>query len=251
MIHLILLCATIVFTIHSSEAPLFNTPDLGKTHFILGLPTPAQEDSKKAEPIVCNANDLASLLACVDGSYKQAFFSPDDDLESLLIKLINAEERSIRVAVFSFTNGDIAQALILAHKRGISVEIITDISCLRDKFNKIDTLKKAGIKIWIYNPRNTGMLNNIMHNKFVLFEKNVGGKSLLWTGSFNFTKSAKINNQENIIIVDEMRLIERYSKQYSLLKQRLKGKDATKLAHKKSTRALAHGRKKKSAAVLA
>ena len=254
MIRLLLIFAISIFTIHCSENPLFNAPELGKTHFILGLPAPTSEaasaQSKKAEPAVCAANDLQSLLACVDGSYKQAFFSPDDDLETILIKLINAEERSIRVAVFSFTNGDIANALILAHQRGIPVEIITDISCLKDKFNKIDTLKKAGIKIWIYNPKNTGMLNNIMHNKFVLFEKNVGGKSLLWTGSFNFTKSAKINNQENIIIVDEMRLIDRYSKQYALLKQRLKGKSALKLAHKKKQTVIAKGRKKKQVTVI-
>lgn len=251
MLRVLFFLVTLISITHASEAPFFNTPDLGKTHFIVGLPiTPSPAPSKKIDKEVCVANDLQSLLACIDGSYKQAFFSPDDDLESILIKLINAEERSIRVAVFSFTNGDIAQALIAAHERGIPVEIITDISCLRDKFNKIETLKNAGIKVWIYNPNHTGILNNIMHNKFVLFEKNVGGKSLLWTGSFNFTKSAKINNQENVIIVDEMRLIERYTKQFALLKQRLKGKSGTKLAHKKKQTVVAKGRKKKQAAVV-
>ncbi len=207
----------------------FNAPDLGKTHFIVGMP--ASDDTK--EPVViCQADDLTALLRCVDGSFKQAFFAPDDDLEDLLIQLIAVEQLSIKAAVFSFTNGDIAQALISAHKRGIEIEVITDISCLKDRYNKIDVLKKAGIKIFIYNPKNTSMLNNIMHNKFVLFGKNVGNKSLLWTGSFNFTKSAKINNQENIIIVDEMHLIERYRKQFAILKQRLKGKESLKLAQR-------------------
>lgn len=230
--------------------PEFDAPELGKTHFILGLPL-AKEPVKKAEPIVCVAHDGPSLLACVDGHFKKAFFSPDDDLETILIQLINAEQQSIKIAVFSFTNGDIANALLAAHKRGIEVEIITDISCLKDKFNKIDLLKKGGIKIFIYNPRNTTMLNNIMHNKFVLFSKNVNGKALLWTGSFNFTKSARINNQENVIIIDEKNLIERYQNQYALLKQRLKGKETTKLASKKNSRTLAQGRKKKKSLVIA
>jgi mitochondrial cardiolipin hydrolase len=211
------------------SAPPFNAPDLGKTHFIVGMP--AAEDKKVDQAVVmCQADDLTALLRCVDGSFKQAFFSPDDDLENLLIQLITVEQHSIKAAVFSFTNGDIAKALIHAHRRGIDIEIVTDISCLKDKFNKIDLLKKAGIKIFVYNPRNTSIFNNIMHNKFVLFGKNVANKSLLWTGSFNFTKSAKINNQENIIIVDEMHLIERYRKQFALLKQRLKGKESLKLA---------------------
>ena len=250
MKRLIILSGILFFAHCFSIVPEFNAPELGKTHFIMGLAIAPQEPLKKDKLTVCEAHDLASLLKCIDGSYKQAFFSPDDDLEKILIKLINAELRSIRVAVFSFTNGDIAQALIAAYKRGIPVEIITDITCLKDKFNKIDLLKKAGIKVFVYNPRNVSMLNNIMHNKFVLFEKNVGGKSLLWTGSFNFTKSAKINNQENVIIVDEMRFIERYSKQFALLKQRLKGKDPVKIAHK-NKRLLAKAKKARKAALMA
>ena len=228
------------------STPSFNAPDLGKTHFIVGLPV---ADTKKEAVAICQADDLTALLKCIDGSYKQAFFSPDDDLEDLLIQLIKAEQLSIKAAVFSFTNGDIARALIQAHQRGIEVEIVTDISCVKDKFNKVDLLKKAGIKIFVYNPKNSSFFNNIMHNKFVVFGKNVGGKSLLWTGSFNFTKSAKINNQENIIVVDEIHLIERYRKQFAILKQRLKGKESIKLAHKKNKTILARGAKREASMV--
>ena len=64
-----------------------------------------------------------------------------------------------------------------------------------------------------------------MHNKFILFGKNVGGKSLFWTGSFNFTKSAKMNNQENVVILDEIQLIDRYNKQFAVLKERIYKKE--------------------------
>ncbi len=252
MKHLLLLLMSLFFRPLWAEAPLFNAPDLGKTHFIVGLP--ADQTSKQKEVTVCQASGLASLLQCADGGYKQAFFSPDDDLEDILIQLISAEQLSIKAAIFCFTNGDIAQALIDAHRRGVEIEIITDISCLKDKFNKIEMLKKSGIKIYVYNPKNTSILNNIMHNKFVLFGKNVGNKSLLWTGSFNFTKSAKINNQENIIILDEMHLIDRYGKQFAILKQRLKGKDSVKLAQKNKNnemRLLASNRRVKKSRIVA
>lgn len=241
----ILIYHIFAFTIYCAVAP-FNAPDLGKTHFIVGLPIEAKKDESVT---VCHVDDLTGLLRCGDGSYKQAFFSPDDDLESLLIQLINAEQLSIKTAVFSFTNGDIASALISAHQRGVEIEIVTDISCLKDRFNKIDILKKAGIKIFVYNPRNLSIFNNIMHNKFVLFGKNVGGKSLLWTGSFNFTKSAKMNNQENIIVMDEINLIERYRKQFAILKQRLKGKDSLKVAHKKNQTTFTRGAKREASMV--
>ena len=164
---------------------------------------------------------------------KQAFFSPDDDVQGLLIDLIKNEQKSIKAAVFSFTDGDVAQALLDARKRNVTVEIVTDISAARDKFNKIEMLQKNKVPVHVYNPKTITVLNNIMHNKFVLFGKNVGGKSLLWTGSFNFTKSAHKQNQENVIVLDERHLIERYDKQFAVLKERAGKKSSVKLAQKK------------------
>lgn len=244
---LLLLILISIFLPISCNAPTFNAPELGKTHFIVGLPI----EEKKESIVICQADDLNGLLHCEDGSYMQAFFSPDDDLESLLVQLINAEQLSIKAAIFSFTNGDIAQALVNAYRRGVEIEIVTDICCLKDKFNKIEMLKKAGIKILIYNPRNTSIFNNIMHNKFVLFAKNIGGKALLWTGSFNFTKSAKMYNQENIIVVDEIYLIEKYRKQFVILKQRVRGKESLKMAQKKTKTILARGTKRETSLVRA
>ena len=212
------------------SSPLFNDPELGKTHFIVGLP-PEQMIVKEKE--VCQETELPGLLRCKDGSFKQALFSPDDNLQKMLVQLIDYEKEYILIAVFSFTDSVIANALINAKKRGVQVEIVTDISCVRDRFNKIDFLKENGIKVYIYNPRNMTVLNNIMHHKFVIFGKNIDGKPLLWTGSFNFTKSAQMNNQENVLIVDERHLIERYQKQFAILKERVARKVPQKLAHQK------------------
>lgn len=213
-----------------SAAPSFNDPDLGKTHFIVGLP-PAQMVAKDKE--ICTETEIPGLLHCKDGSFKQALFSPDDNLQEILVQLIDREKEYILIAIFSFTDSIIANALVEAKKRGVQVEIVTDISCTRDKFSKIDFLKENGIKVYVYNPRNVTILNNIMHNKFVLFGKNIENKPLLWTGSFNFTKSAQLNNQENILILDELSLIERYRKQFAILKERVARKVPQKLAHQK------------------
>lgn len=213
-----------------SSVPIFNDPNLGKTHFIVGLPP--EQVAQKENPS-CIATAVPGILQCIDGSFKRALFSPEDDVQKTLIELIGQEREYILVAVFSFTDGTIAQALIDAKKRGVTVEVITDISCTRDKFSKIGFLKENGIKIFVYNPKNISILNDIMHHKFVLFGKNIENKQLLWTGSFNFTKSANINNQENILILDELSLIERYRKQFALLKEKIIQKEPQKLAGKK------------------
>lgn len=227
----VILCSLIFSLIEAKNLsiPIFDDPTLGKTHFIVGLP-PEKIAKKDA---VCVPTDVPGLLQCKDGSFKHALFSPQDDVQKILLELIGQEKDYILVAVFSFTDGAIAQALIDAKKRGVTVEVITDISCTRDKFTKIGFLKDHGIKVYVYNPKNISILNDIMHHKFVLFGKNIQNKQLLWTGSFNFTKSANVNNQENILILDELPLIERYRKQFALLKEKIIQKEPQKLAGKK------------------
>lgn len=204
------------FFMLGGDIPLFNNPELGKTHFIIGFP-----EAKSERPVApMPQGNLHERLIDQDGKCIHAFFSPDDDLASLMIELIYAEQKSIALALFSFTDGTIAQALMNAYDRGIKITLVVDGSAVRDKFSKINLLKKHGITVFVYEPHEITILNNIMHNKFVLFEKNVGGKSLLWTGSYNFTKSASKNNQENILLLDTMKLIERYRQQFLTLKQR-------------------------------
>ena len=210
----------------------------GKTHFIIGHPTQTLDETppqKSIEPSdntdqdidkdkashVCDISNLATFLTCNDGHFKKAFFSPDDNLENILVNLINQEQEAITIAVFSFTSGVVAHALLKAKERGVHIEIITDSSCLKDRFNKIELLQQKGIKILVYKPSGTTLLSDIMHNKFVIFKKNVNNKKILWTGSYNFTKSAQLKNQENVIIIDEEHIIERYIKQFDIIKIRV------------------------------
>ena len=49
----------------------------------------------------------------------------------MLVQLIE-HEKNILIAVFSFTDSVIANALVDAKKRGVQVEVVTDISCARN-----------------------------------------------------------------------------------------------------------------------
>ena len=185
------------------------------------------------EKAQCTIDTVTGILTCPGGGIKQALFSPDDNLESVLISLIDNEQHSLKVAVFSFTNGNIAQALLRALDRGVTLELVIDASCLKDRFNKIELLQAKGINPYIYRPSATTLLSDIMHNKFVIFGENIGGKQILWTGSFNFTKSAQLKNQENVIVLDEKYLIEKYEKQFEVIKKRVAQSQNQKMARVK------------------
>jgi len=155
-----------------------------------------------------------------------AYFSPDDNLQQLLCDYINQEKEGIDVAIFSFTHKKIAEALMHAHKNGIKVRIITDPSSAHDRFSKIYLLQECGIPIYLYNLHYTekvaGTFSNIMHNKFVVFKNNNHKKAYVWTGSFNFTKSAALSNQENVLVIEHAHIIKKYSDQFERLLTRCK-----------------------------
>lgn len=180
----------------------------GKTHFILGCPATRSFDTSKNQ----DAPKQQHPTQC------RAYFSPHDNIKQHLIDLITHEKQSIKVSVYTFTDKEIAAALIEAQKRGVAVEVITDGSASKDKFSKIAYLNQAGIRVCVYEPKEEGLINNIMHHKFVLFGKNKDDKPLLWTGSYNFTKSANIKNQENVVVLDDPHIVDQYLKQFERLK---------------------------------
>jgi len=202
-------------------------PDnFGKTNFIVGAPTTQLLQSKKEQPSTAPviADDGSFNLVC-DGCVKQIFFAPDDMVQKVLLHLINHEQSSISLAAFAFTDKDVALALLEARDRGVHIELIVDPGCMRDRFGKIPMLEQKGLDIFIYNPNYKkdavkSFLISIMHHKFIIFEKNIANKKLLWTGSFNFTRSAYRHNQENVLLLDDLIIIKKYEDQFKVLKER-------------------------------
>lgn len=210
-----------------------NVPaDFGKKHFIVGYPAQEMEKSKteSAEQPAVNddqvdqkQDDLAHEgpygLVC-QGHVKQVFFSPDDKVQEALVYLIEHEKKSIKAAVFVFTDAAIAKALLAAHERGVRIELVVDSTGLRDRFNRIKVLQEQGIPVFVYNTISDSSLSGYMHNKFVLFAHNLLERPVVWTGSCNFTRAAHEKNQENAVLLDESWIIAKYARQFERLKKR-------------------------------
>lgn len=172
------------------------------------------------------AHDPASyaqkMLLASGSVVKRALFSPDDDIKTVLIGLIEQEKKHIALAVFTLTDKDVAQALIDAHDRGVVIELVTDRSTMVSDYSKIPLLSKSGVIIYSY-PKMKDIdkaHQSLMHNKFILFYSSLQGKMLLWTGSFNLSRAASYSNQENVIVLDDSTLAATYAQRFSFLKER-------------------------------
>lgn len=161
------------------------------------------------------------LLSRPDGRIKKVLFSPDDNAEFVLRGLFQEAHRSIKIAAFALTSKVIADEIIAARKRGVHVEIVADGEASDNEYSKIGLLKKERIPIYLFRPKKTTRdWRALMHNKFIIFEYTIGARPLIWTGSFNFTRSANERNQENVIILDDAEIVASYKNHYEELKNR-------------------------------
>ena len=231
---LIFLCAAIILSIGAhvyssdlqvksstpqsrrSRTSVFEVPiSFGKTHFIVGL--------SKEEAAAFRSADTQFSVTEDNCTIDEVYFSPDDDLQQKLIAYINNEKKGIWLAIFSFTDRHIAEALIRARERGVDVQLIADPGFMNDRYTKIDWLFERGVPVFVYDPKrsrnNLSTMSNIMHHKFVIFLQNVDDRPLVWTGSFNFTKSARLSNQENAVVLSSNRIVKRYMEKFEQLKK--------------------------------
>lgn len=144
----------------------------------------------------------------------QVYFSPDDSVAQKLVALIEQEKESLCVAAYAFSHGKIAQALIDAKDRGVKVEVIVDPYTLSFP-TQMKKMHKAGIDIWVWDPPVKGNKRPpLMHDKFCLF-----GEKAVWTGSFNFTYTADVANQENALLIQDEKIAKVFKKQFQKIKE--------------------------------
>jgi phosphatidylserine/phosphatidylglycerophosphate/cardiolipin synthase-like enzyme len=153
----------------------------------------------------------------------EVFFSPNDDIETKLIDKIKLAKKRVYAAIYMLTDKDVAQALVDAKKRGLDVQVITDISCFESRFGKMKLLEENGILVFVFKPNGpkNKYQNELMHNKFALID------NIFCTGSYNWTISANKRNHENIMFVDdentqqkeEEMSLQKYEKKFEELKK--------------------------------
>jgi len=142
----------------------------------------------------------SSAFAVSNSPYFVCFTPPHKQCGHFISNHINQAKESIYVQAYGFTHTEIIDSLIEATKRGVKVEIILDSSNFSaKKLVLIEELKKLGIKI------HKATVSGIAHNKIMIIDK----KKVI-TGSFNFTESADKRNAENVLVVVDKKLANKY-----------------------------------------
>jgi cardiolipin hydrolase len=135
-----------------------------------------------------------------------AVFSPGDGPRIRIQSLLDSARERVDICVFTITDDRVSKAIGRAHQRGVAVRVITDDDKSEDLGSDIVKLARLGV------PVRRDKTDAHMHHKFALFD----AKTLL-NGSYNWTRAAARENEENVLITDDSRLVGAFLREFEAL----------------------------------
>lgn len=124
--------------------------------------------------------------------------------DEALAQAIDQAQSSVDVAIYELDLSTISNALIRAHKRGVTIRVVTESDNMDTLDTKIPALKAAGIPV--IGDRREGL----MHNKFTVIDHQD-----VWSGSMNYTTNDAYRNDNNLIRIRSARLAEDYTTEFN------------------------------------
>jgi phosphatidylserine/phosphatidylglycerophosphate/cardiolipin synthase-like enzyme len=121
--------------------------------------------------------------------------------DASLAAAIDQAQLSIDAALYDLNLWSIRDALLAAHRRGVSVRIVAE----SDNLDRPEFQALLGAGIPILGDRGQAL----MHNKFVV----VDGYQV-WTGSMNLTLNGAYHNNNNLVRISSTRLAENYTVEF-------------------------------------
>lgn len=144
--------------------------------------------------------------ASVDGMELNAYFAPEDDVEKIIFRHIKDARKSVYFMYFSFTSDDLGELMIEKYKSGVKVAGIFEKRGANSEYSEYTKMKIEGLPVQLDSNR------DIMHHKVLVID---GVKVI--TGSYNLSRNANNQNDENIIIINSVEIAALFIEEFNRL----------------------------------
>ena len=152
----------------------------------------------------------------IDGVNVENYFSPVDHVTDKLVAYVQGAKRSIRFMIFTYTSADLSNAMIARYQAGVNIQgVIEDRGASN---GALVPLLCAKVPVKVDGNKYT------MHHKVIVIDE-----STVITGSFNFTKSADQENDDNVLVIHSADLARQYLQEYDRIWSLAKDPDPTKI----------------------
>lgn len=148
-------------------------------------------------------------VVIINGTRVENYFCPDDWCSDKVLKTLALANKSIHFMIYSFTDNSIGDLLVQKHNEGVDVSGVLDNSQNKNTdYSQYKKLLAAGINVSLY-----GTSKMLLHSKVFIIDSKI-----VITGSYNPTKSADTENDENIVIIYSPQIAEQYEKKLEEIK---------------------------------
>jgi phosphatidylserine/phosphatidylglycerophosphate/cardiolipin synthase-like enzyme len=135
-------------------------------------------------------SDVAAQSVVIDGTPIQVYFSPEDDAMQYLIPVVQSAQKSIRFMAFSFTDTNLGKAVLDRFKHGVDAAGVFETRGSESSPSQLPYLFCNKVPV-----RQDGNSSSYHHKVFVI------DSETLIVGSFNFSKNANTDNNENVLVI--------------------------------------------------
>jgi phosphatidylserine/phosphatidylglycerophosphate/cardiolipin synthase-like enzyme len=134
----------------------------------------------------------------------ETYFSPEDLVAGHILAIIQNANESIYFLAYSFTADDLGAAIRQRAAEGLPVAgVMEDGQINSNQGSEYDSFLQAGMDV--RRDGNDGQ----MHDKVIIIDR-----SIVITGSYNFTASAAEQNDENVVIIHDPAIASQYMEEF-------------------------------------
>ncbi len=159
----------------------------------------------------------------IDGKRVELYFTPSDDAQTEQIATIRSADYELYFAILSFTRNNVAYAMVDEHNEGTYVAGIID-----DDYNPLGEGSPYPFGILVDELGDDQVLMDdgpyIFHHKTMIVDQgHPESDALVWTGSYNWSNSARFRNDENIVVIHDATMANLHFQEFSQRFQEMGG----------------------------
>ncbi|HLD72960.1 MAG TPA: phospholipase D-like domain-containing protein [Candidatus Nanoarchaeia archaeon] len=150
---------------------------------------------KKGDPVANSGVQLGQTII-------YNYFCPDDSCADRIKEELKQAKESIYFMTFSFTHEGIANIILLKKEDGLAIQGVMETRQISD-YSKFQLLQYQNISVL-----KDGNKNNLHHKVFI-----IDGETVI-TGSMNPTAGGDEKNDENLLIIKDKTIAEKFMKEF-------------------------------------
>lgn len=143
-------------------------------------------------------------LVVINGTSVEAYFSPDDGVESVIADLLDSAQTSVDFLAFSFTSNPLGDSVRRADQAGLDVRgVLDEDQGTSNLGTELTVFQLEGLDARLDG--NPGQ----MHEKVFIID----GEVVVF-GSYNFSRNANETNDENVLIIRNRTIAEEFMREF-------------------------------------